>query len=357
MLHRSQRARHRPGPLALVAIALTLCTTGLRAHDPGLSALELTATGTSIAATLSISASDVTQLAATTGVDALQAVRNVLGGAVHVSLGDERVLPDHERFEIGSDGARVHLSYMRAVSRQSGRLTVTSDVPTRLSRGHRELVVVNTDGRVVTERILDATNNSITVDLVVAHRSAIENAWSFLALGVCHILSGYDHLAFLAGLILAAVTLRELAIALTAFTVAHSLSLALVVVGGVHLSPSIVEPLIAASIAWIGIENLLSGRARGKVRWWLVFGFGLIHGFGFAGGLMELGFGSTAREIAIALLSFNGGVEIGQLTAALGMLPLVRLMRSRPAWRARLVPSCSSLIVAVGCYWLIQRLW
>ena len=160
---------------------------------------------------------------------------------------------------------------------------------------------------------------------------------------------------FLAGLILAARTVRELVVALTAFTAAHSLSLALVVVGGVHAPPSIVEPLIAASIAWVGVENLLRG--RGRSRWLVVFGFGLIHGFGFAGALIELGFGSSATGVALALLSFNVGVEAGQLAAAAAMLPLVWMMRSRPLWQARLVPVCSMMIVMAGGYWLVARLW
>ena len=100
----------------------------------------------------------------------------------------------------------------------------------------------------------------MAIDLGVASPSAAGAAWHFLGLGVRHILSGYDHLVFLAGLLLAARTVRELVVALTAFTAAHSVSLALVVIGGVHAPPSIVEPLIAASIAWVGVENLLRGR-------------------------------------------------------------------------------------------------
>jgi hydrogenase/urease accessory protein HupE len=352
-----------PGPLNFVGIslgiALVLVASGsvVRAHDPGLSVLDVTANGITISVTLSISATDVEQLVASSGLDEQRAVGDVVRGAIQVSVGDERLPLNNERVEIGSDGARIHWSHDAPPSSAMRRLSVSSFVPGRFARGHRELVVITAAGRVVTERIVDATTNSVAVDLVVAQPSILEKAWSFLTLGVRHILSGYDHLAFLAGLILAAVTLRELAIALTAFTVAHSLSLALVVVGGVHLSPSIVEPLIAASIAWIGIENLLRRGDRHRARWWLVFAFGLIHGFGFAGGLMELGFGTTAREIAVALLSFNGGVEIGQLVVALALLPVVRLMQSRPVWRARLVPLCSSLIVVAGGYWLVERLW
>jgi hydrogenase/urease accessory protein HupE len=203
--------------------------------------------------------------------------------------------------------------------------------------------------------VLDAGAPSAAVDLVIPAPSKAWKAWAFLTLGVEHILTGYDHLVFLAGLILAACTLRELLVALTAFTTAHSVSLALVVAGGVHAPPSVVEPLIAASIAWVGVENLL--RPRHSSRWWIVFGFGLVHGFGFAGALMELGLGSSARDVAVALLSFNGGVEVGQLAVAAALLPFVWLMRSRPVWRATLVPLCSMMIVVAGGYWLVERLW
>ena len=224
----------------------------------------------------------------------------------------------------------------------------------RLARGHRELLIVTVDGLSVSERMLDAGSHSLDVD-VAASPSTAGKASSFMTLGIRHILSGYDHLVFLAGLILAACTVRELLVALTAFTAAHSLSLALVVAGGVHAPPSIVEPLIAASIAWVGVENLIRDR-RGS-RWWVVFGFGLVHGFGFAGALLDLGFGSSAAGVALALLTFNLGVEFGQLAAAAVMLPLVWVMRSRPAWQARLVPACSVLIAIAGGYWLVERLW
>jgi HupE / UreJ protein len=126
------------------------------------------------------------------------------------------------------------------------------------------------------------------------------------------------------------------------------------VIGGIHAPASIVEPLIAASIAWVGLENLL--RKRQSARWPIVFGFGLIHGFGFAEALIDLRVGTSATEIAVALLSFNGGVEIGQLAVAGVMLPIVWMMRSRPVWQARLLPICSAMIVAAGGYWLIERL-
>src|SRR5262249_23635587 len=152
------------------------------------------------------------------------------------------------------DGAaRIRLSFQsQATIDRRRQLTIMSEVPKQLARGHRELLVVNIENHVEAEKLLDAESDSVTVNIEALPAPAIRIV-SFLVLGVRHILSGYDHLVFLAGLILAACTLRELLIALTAFTAAHSVSLALVVAGGVHAPSSIVEPLIAASIAWVGV--------------------------------------------------------------------------------------------------------
>jgi hypothetical protein len=126
------------------------------------------------------------------------------------------------------------------------------------------------------------------------------------------------------------------------------------VIAGVHAPSAIVEPMIAASIAWVGLENLVPGRAG--LRLAVVFGFGLIHGLGFGEALIGLGFGSSAAETAIALVAFNSGVEAGQLAVALMLMPVVWTIRSRPSWAARLLPACSALIVLAGGYWLIERL-
>jgi hydrogenase/urease accessory protein HupE len=357
-----QRARFRPGPpfaIALVWFALT--TAVLRAHDPGLSTLDVTVNDDAIVVSLSLAAVDLA--ASAPGHEA--AIGSRLGelarDAIRVSVDGEtlRASNDVARAEEGG-GARISLSFARpSSSHRAARLTITSDVPKRMARGHRELLIVNVAGRVATETLLDATSDSATVDLRLAS-SPMRLAWSFLVLGVGHILSGFDHLAFLAGLILAARRVRGLVVALTAFTVAHSVSLMMVVFGDVHAPASIVEPLIAASVAWIGVENLLSDRrvatkAVGKSRWSIVFGFGLIHGFGFAGTLTDLGFGSSPAEVALALVSFNAGVEAGQLATAAVLLPVVWMMRARPRLEARLLPACSVLIAIAGGWWLIER--
>ena len=355
-MHGLQRTRRRSGPLVLVLLAcLALAGRVLRAHDAGLSALDVRVDARTISAELSIAAPDVALLAPGGEAAAASILRELTGRAVRLSV-DGAPLPlviDDISFEDGA--ARVRLSgAMPGSARPARRLVIASEVSRHLARGHRQLMVVTVDGRVVSERLLDAQSGPVAMDIQSASPSAAEVAWNFLGLGVHHILSGYDHLVFLAGLLLAARGTRELVVALTAFTAAHSVSLALVVIGGIHAPPSIVEPLIAASIAWVGLDNLRRGQHG--ARWIVVFGFGLIHGFGFAGALMDLGVGSSAVEIGLALCSFNLGVEAGQLAVSAAMLPLVWLIRSRPRWQARLVPACSVMIVLAGGYWLVERL-
>jgi HupE/UreJ protein len=357
-----QRARRGPGPLTVIVLVLTVAT--LRAHDPGLSALEVNVSGNEIAATLSVSPADVAALALST-VEGLApagdhsqagaALRHLARRAVRLEVDNEPLVLESQHVESDKSGTRIRFVYSGLPSNTlPRRLVVTSDMPTELSRGHRQLLTITANGRVAGEGMLDAETTSLSVDLVAAAPSRARQAWSFLSVGIHHILSGYDHLMFLAGLILAAVAVRDLLIALTAFTAAHSVSLALVAIGGVHAPPSIVEPLIAASIAWVGVESL---RGRRAGRWWIVFAFGLVHGFGFAGALTELGFGSSTADVVLALLSFNGGVELGQLAAASVLLPIVRVCRSRPSWHTRLQPACSMIIIVAGTSWLIQRLW
>ena len=350
------RTRLRPGPLAAVTFMwLAFATTVVRAHDPGLSVIDVGISRGAISVSLSMAAADVALVSADRSADPRKALTALALEAIRVSLDGDELSSTDDEVSIDDAGARVRRVF--AVPHASGRarrLTIRSEVPKRLARGHRELLVVNMGGDPVAQALLDAESDSLDVDIGASPTPAGRLAWSFLKLGNHHILSGYDHLLFLGGLFLAACTVRELVAVLTAFTIAHSISLALVVLGGVHMPSSIVEPLIAASIAWVGVENLVREGRRG--RWLVVFGFGLIHGFGFAGALMDLGFGSTMADIALALLSFNIGVESGQLFVAAALLPVLWTIRSRPVWNARLVPVCSVLIAVAGSCWLIARL-
>jgi hypothetical protein len=381
MTARPQRARRGPGPLILIVLVLNAAV--VLAHDPGLSALDVNVTGTTISATLSVSAADVAFLGSDLEFpprlpensrsdprearnsrsdprvpapgDGATRLRDIVRDAVRLTVDGEPLMLEWQHLDSDRGGIRIRFEYAPVRPDRSVRhIVVTSDIPEQLSRGHRELVTVTADGRIVGESVLDAEIRTLAIAVSEPPPSRARQAWSFVTIGVHHILAGHDHLMFLAGLILAAVGVRALLIALTAFTVAHSVSLAVVVLAGVHAPPSIVEPVIAASIAWIGMENLL-GRSGGA-RWWLVFGFGLVHGFGFAGALTGLGFGCSASDVAVALLSFNAGVEAGQLAAAGVMLPLVWMIRSRPALHARLQPVCSVIVAAAGIAWLVQRI-
>jgi len=182
---------------------------------------------------------------------------------------------------------------------------------------------------------------------------------SFLRLGVRHILGGYDHLAFLLVLVVAARGLRTLLGVVTAFTLAHSITLAAAALGWVALPPRFVELAIALSIAYVACENLLRRESRNP--WIEAFGFGLLHGLGFAGFLADALAGEPL--ILTALVGFNLGVELGQLVAvgallALGAVVLARWRR--PGAAPGLVPPSvrqwtSGAVALLALYWFAQR--
>jgi len=178
---------------------------------------------------------------------------------------------------------------------------------------------------------------------------------SYLRLGIEHILTGTDHLLFLLGLLVVCRRFRTVAAIVTCFTAAHSVTLALAALNVVTLQPRIVEPLIAATIVVVGIENLLRGDEP-KGRWALTFGFGLVHGLGFAGALKEIGLGSAGTSVVGPLMAFNLGVEIGQLAVAAPLLLLIWKLRALPLFARHGARATSLIVAVVGSVWLAQRL-
>jgi hypothetical protein len=178
-------------------------------------------------------------------------------------------------------------------------------------------------------------------------------SWSFLPLGIEHILLGWDHLIFLFGLILLGGTFRSLLATVTAFTVAHSITLALAALAVWSPGSAFVEPLIGATIAYVGIENLFLKEPKG--RWRIAFVLGLVHGFGFAGALAEAGLAQA--HLASALLLFNLGVEFGQVMVLAVLLPLVLLARRRDWVVSRAVPAASVVIALVGVVLVVTRVF
>jgi hydrogenase/urease accessory protein HupE len=177
----------------------------------------------------------------------------------------------------------------------------------------------------------------------------------FFRLGVEHIFTGYDHLLFLLGLLLVCTRWRTLVVIVTCFTVGHSLTLALATLGWVNLPPGVTEPLIALTILWVGLENIWRRGTEPVGRWAVTLLFGLVHGFGFATVLRDLGVGAEGGGLLVPLLAFNLGVEFGQLVFAAVVLPLLWWLRRFPWFVQRGVPVLSGVIAFTGLYWLVER--
>jgi hydrogenase/urease accessory protein HupE len=176
-------------------------------------------------------------------------------------------------------------------------------------------------------------------------------AWPLFKLGVEHILTGYDHLVFLLALVLVGGRLRPLLLVVTAFTVAHSMTLAAAVLGVWAPDARFVEPAIALSIVYVGIENLFVRDTRR--RWLVAFPFGLVHGFGFAGALGEIAL--PAADVPLALASFNAGVEAGQVAVLMMALPVVRWLGGRRWFAGYGVHALSVAVATAGAAWFLAR--
>jgi hypothetical protein len=185
-------------------------------------------------------------------------------------------------------------------------------------------------------------------------RSAGEVALQYMGLGFTHILpKGLDHILFVLGLYLLSTKWKPLLVQVTSFTIAHSITLGLSMYGVVSLPPSIVEPLIALSIAYVAIENVVTSELHAW-RPVVVFGFGLLHGMGFAGVLQEIGM--PRSEFVTALISFNIGVELGQLAVITLAFALTGIwLRGKPWYRRGFVVPASLAIAATGLYWTVER--
>ena len=230
-----------------------------------------------------------------------------------------------------------------------GDLQQRYEVLSVLSPGFR--VVIDAQLRGVASQHFAEGNHRTVLFPSASLPSSSFSEW--ISLGIAHIFGGLDHLAFLAALLFGAVGWRRVLGMVTAFTLAHSLTRGVAAVGWVRLGPAAtraVELAIAASIVLVALENLV--RARPTQRAAVAFGFGLVHGFGFASALKERGLGGS---VAKALFGFNLGVELGQAAVVLALFPLILWSRGRPAVGAALARGASLLILLAGGYWVVAR--
>jgi hydrogenase/urease accessory protein HupE len=341
------------------------------AHDPGLSSLTVRPYSNNLEVTLTLAVRDAAQIAELDenhdgavsqaefgrGQSQLEATvaRQVVITAAGKVVKDKSV---HSHLD-ENNNVEVLLNFAAVVF---SNLEIHSKLITSLPFGHRQyLQIQNSRGDTIFERLLSAAADGATVEMPDAHSSiaAFEAARSFanfVSLGVKHILTGYDHLLFLFGLLLVTRGFFSSLGIITSFTIAHSITLAVATLRLVQIPSRIVEPLIAASIVFVGIENLLRGDIP-KARRMVPFGFGLIHGFGFASALREAGIGSGTGGIMLPLFSFNLGVELGQIMVAALALPIIWKLRENPMFIARWAPACSAAVVLLGSFWFVQRVW
>ncbi|HEY3826194.1 MAG TPA: HupE/UreJ family protein [Bryobacteraceae bacterium] len=243
-------------------------------------------------------------------------------------------------------GPLIQLRILYLFEQDVTALEVKSTLFEIMPAGHQHMMNVRLNGT-LHEAILDSRTQEATFSGVETTR--LQTVWRFVRLGVEHIFTGYDHLAFLLGLLVATTTLGSLVKIITSFTIAHSITLALATFNLVMLPSRLTESLIALSIGYVAAENLLDFRAM--KRYYITFLFGLVHGFGFSSVLREMDLPKSS--LALSLFSFNAGVEIGQITFVVLIFPLVQDLVSS-GWK-RLKPAVSIGVACLAAYWFVQR--
>ncbi|MFP2909955.1 HupE/UreJ family protein [Pyxidicoccus sp. 3LFB2] len=238
-----------------------------------------------------------------------------------------------------------------------GPLRQTYTVLSVLPVGYRVILGSSLDGEVPGAVYADAAQPSVAIPGsdggVGQGASPLRGVGAWVVEGVRHIFEGVDHLTFLLAVLLVGGGWKRLLLLVSSFTVAHSLTLGATVLGWVVLEGERgrwVEAAIAASIIYMAVENLVLREHRHRVL--VTFLFGLIHGFGFASVLVGYGLGDA---VVPALLGFNLGVELGQAVVVMALLPVLRMVRRRPALHARTVRVVSLCILAAGGYWMFER--
>jgi len=355
----------------LLLLGFCFWVANVHAHDPGLSTATVRLAENKLEAVLVFSVVDANQIVELDKnsdgqfskdelADGAKEMQNLAAQALDVSFDDQQVTATDARcrFDESNNGS-VYLSFP---SKPFKKLVVRSKWLALLPPGHRQFFSLqNANGDTLAERMLSANSDSVTIQMDATqpageHTAKPNSFVDFLLMGVRHIWTGYDHLLFLFGLLIVTRNFSSSVKIITCFTIAHSITLAVATLSLVKISSRVVEPLIAASIVYVGIENLFRGDDP-KGRWLLTFAFGLIHGFGFASVLKELGVGANGSGITVPLVSFNLGVELGQIIIAGLVLPVIWKLRTKPQFITRWVPACSVVVALLGGYWFVQRVW
>lgn len=362
------------------ALAVLLAPRAARAHAIGVSTAEYAATGATVRAKMAFARGDVLGMAPEVDADRDGRISpaELLQGRsaidVHVA---RKVLVSGDAEKCAArlldvslsdqDGVEIVAAY--TCTMQPSRFEVEAAFLQDLPFGHRHIargvgvttedaMLSRSDARfAITPRALaasaDAKADKVEKPSGGVSTAGIKGFLSMVWMGVEHILTGPDHLLFLFGLILVRGRLKSILAVVTAFTIGHSITLALSVLDVWAPRPPLVEAAVALSIVYVGVENFFVKSARG--RWRVSFPFGFVHGFAFAGALREL---DLPRErLPLALFSFNLGVEIGQLAVLVRVLPFILLARVYTKWfQPKGVRGLSAAVVLAGSIWFVLRL-
>jgi hydrogenase/urease accessory protein HupE len=281
------------------------------------------------------------------------AIQNLLDRRLEL-LADGRALKgEWSKPEIVKDRQSIHFTIRYSLDGAPAAIAIRTNMfpydPT-----HQTFVNVYENDSLTSQLILDH-NHTETEYFAGTRQGVIAVIKKFIPAGIHHILIGPDHLLFLIGLLLLGGSLRQLVLVVTSFTIAHSVTLSLAALGILNPPARIIEPAIALSIVFVGADNLLATGGR-DVRPWIALSFGLIHGFGFANVLNEMGLPTQA--LAWSLFSFNFGVEIGQLMVVVAVATALTAIRSRSEWAGRQLAFAGSIVVIfAGMFWFVQRLF
>ena len=365
--------------LKLAAIlSMLLTVTLIHAHETNPTIADLSVEGQTLTLELRLNAeaflagidltsvTDTDEAAEAEAYDALQALPGSEVAALFVQGADAFL----KGVSVSADGAKVPLSFTKVdVSAESvpevarlGLAVLTGELPAGSSsvtvswgETYGDLVLRQQG---VEEPFTGLVAGGTTSEAIVLAGGQQQTGWqvfvSYIPVGFDHILpKGLDHILFVLGLFFLTTRFGPLLWQVSAFTAAHTVTLALGALGWVVIPGSIVEPIIAASIVYVGVENI---RSPELTRWrpWVIFGFGLLHGLGFASVLGE--FGLPDAQFIPALLGFNVGVEVGQLTViAIAFLAVGLWFGKKPWYRGFIAIPASLAISAIGAYWVIER--
>lgn len=280
------------------------------------------------------------------------AIAKLLGSRLRLDVNAGPAVLEWTRLEVVPDRLSLRLSLRMAAPAAIASVGIAGTL-FPYDPNHRTFVNVY-EGDALTQTILDASRSSFEY-FAGTRQGALAVVRKFLPAGVHHILIGPDHLLFLIGLLLLGGTLGRLLLIVTGFTIAHSITLSLAALGMVTPPASVIEPAIALSIVYVGVDNLMVRTGR-DVRPWIALAFGLIHGFGFANVLREMDL--PGRALGWSLFSFNVGVEIGQLLVVITAAAALAVIRHWSPVAARRVAVAGSVaVIAAGGFWFVERVF